>query len=191
VNSDSALLPRSLWALNCWWRGSGAVATAALAGIATLIAAVWAGHSAVQARATRAGLAVQLAALRAEASAAGTVASPPAADFTAELPATVSPAAALEVIQGAAARLAVRVESVQVQEVSASPERLGRAELAITARAGYADLKRWLAEMTERLPASTVSRLQMQLVEGTAQVEARLTLVVWSRPATTAELVRR
>jgi Type II secretion system (T2SS), protein M subtype b len=95
------------------------------------------------------------------------------------------------VVQGAAERAAVAVESVQVQELAATPERLGRLELSINARGSYANLKRWLAEMTERLPASTVLRLQMQRPDGAADVEARFTLVVWSQPLNASLVERR
>jgi Type II secretion system (T2SS), protein M subtype b len=110
------------------------------------------------------------------------------ADFTANLPATVAPAIALDVVQGAATRAAVAVETVLVQEYAPSPERLGRTELAVTARGSYANLKRWLAELTERLPATTVSRLQLQRgADAAADIEARLTLVAWSQPVVVAE----
>jgi Type II secretion system (T2SS), protein M subtype b len=179
-----------VWAVSRWWHGPGAFTTALVLSVVALTLVAWAWHGAAQARAARTEVETQLAGLRAERAAAPAGTGASASDFTAALPVTASPALALEVVQSAALRATVRVESAQVQEFAASPERLGRVELALTARGAYANVKRWMAEVTERVPASTVSRLQLQRTEGAPEVEARLTLVVLSQP-TTASLERR
>jgi HAMP domain-containing protein len=185
------LFKRALvWAVSRWWHGPGAFTTALVLSVAALLLAAWAWRGAAQARTARTEVETQLARLRAERPVAFTATHASASDFTATLPVTASPALALEVVQSAALRATMRVGSAQVQEFAASTERLGRVELALTARGAYANVKRWMAEVTERVPASTVSRLQLQSMEGGAEVEARLTLVVWSQP-TTASLERR
>jgi Type II secretion system (T2SS), protein M subtype b len=192
MHSESSTARAFVWAFDRWWHGVGAITTATALGFASLILAAWAGHGTMLARATRTGLEAQVATLRVGAPLVPIAAAAPlAADFSADLPATTAPASALEVVQGAAARAAVVVASVQLQELAASPERFGRIELSIQARGGYANLKPWLAEVIERVPASTVLRLQMQRAEGAADIEARFTLVVWSRPLATAALERR
>jgi Type II secretion system (T2SS), protein M subtype b len=188
MTTESSALRVSLWTVSRWWHGPGALTVSAVCGVASLVLAGWTWQAAAEARATRAGLESQLVALRHEQPAVLPLVNTSTADFTAHLPATVAPAIALNVVQGAATRAAVMVEAVQVQEYAPSPERLGRTELAMTVRGSYANLKRWLAELTARLPASTVSRLQLQRsADAAADIEARLTLVAWSQPAVAAE----
>jgi hypothetical protein len=121
-------------------------------------------------------------------SAAAPASSVPAstADFTVRLPPTPSASTALEIVQDAASRATVSVISGQVQETPPTAERLGRAELAIVVRGSYANLKLWLAEVLQRQQGATVSRLQLQRVDGTTDVEARLSLVLWSQAARAA-----
>jgi Type II secretion system (T2SS), protein M subtype b len=172
------------WAVSRWWHGAGAFTTAVVLSFASLTLLAWAWHGAIEARAVRTEAETQLERLRNERPVAFAATGASASDFTATLPVAASPVLALEVVQSAASRASVRVESAQVQEFSASTERLGRVELALNARGAYANVKRWLAEVTERVPASTVSRLQLQRTEGGPEVEARLTFVVWSQPTT-------
>lgn len=152
-------------------------------GVVACLAVAWSWQASQRARVTQAALAAQLSDMQSAQRAAPPAAATSATDFTANLPPATSPAPALAVVQSAAASASVTVEAAQVQEFAASIERLGRAELSLTARGSYANLKRWMAEVTERVPASTLSRLQLQRAEGAADVEARLTVVVWSRPA--------
>jgi hypothetical protein len=184
MNTESSPLRVLLWTARRWWHGPGALTVTAVCGVASLVLAGWAWQAAGHARVTRATPESQLLALRNEPPAVPLAVNTSTADFTAHLPATVAPTIALDVVQGAATRAAVAVQAVLVQEYAPSPERLGRTELAMTARGSYANLKRWLAELTERVPASTVSRLQLQRgVDAAADIEARLMLVVWSQPA--------
>jgi hypothetical protein len=104
-------------------------------------------------------------------------------DFTAKLRASHSPDGIVEVIQSAAARAGVTLASVQVQEHVGAPDRLGRIELPMTLQGPYPAIKRCITETLDRLSSATVARLQWQRLEGTAETEARVQLVVWSAPA--------
>jgi Type II secretion system (T2SS), protein M subtype b len=171
------------WAIERWWHGPGARHAAVVAGVAAALLTAWAWQGAVQERSARTALESRLAAPPGAAPPMLTArVTEPVADFTTTLPASISPAQALEVVQSAAARAKVVIDAIQVQEAAPTVQRLGRAEVSITARGSYADLKRWLAEATDRLPAATVSRLQMLRADSAAEVEARLVLVVWARP---------
>lgn len=92
----------------------------------------------------------------------------------------------MAVVQDAAHRSGVSIESTQMHESAPTGERLGRGDLIIAARGPYSALKRSLAEILDRAPAATVSQLQMQRAVGAADLEARVTLRVWSRPAALA-----
>jgi hypothetical protein len=184
---ESTTRATSVWVLRRWWHGSGAVQMAIAVSAAALTAVAFAFHASMQTRNTTLLLEEQLHAMHSM-SAAASASSVPAstADFTMRLPATSTASSALEIVQGAAGRAAVSVVSEQVQETPHSVERLGRAELAIVVRGSYANLKLWLAEVLQRQPGATVSRLQLQRVDGTTDVEARLSLVLWSQAARVA-----
>jgi hypothetical protein len=184
MNIDAMAVRRIRWVVARWWHGPGARMSVWVLGLCAALAAVAAWHAALQAGAERDAVASEVAVLRSQppAPAAVSKADARAGDFTATLPAKASAAQALEVLQSAAARTQVAVESVQVQDMPATEERLGRVELVVTARGSYADLKRWLAEVTERVPGSTIARLQLQRQEGTPQVQAQLVVVAWSQP---------
>jgi hypothetical protein len=183
MNAESVSARSLLWSSSRWWNGSGPLALATTLGVAACLAAAWMWQASQRARATQATLTAQLTDTQHAQRAAPPAAAASAADFTTDLPLAASPAQALAVVQSAAASASVTVDAVQVQGFAASTERLGRAELSLTARGSYANLKRWIGEVTERIPASTLSRLQLQRAEGAADVEARLTVMVWSRPA--------
>jgi hypothetical protein len=188
MNIDAPALRRIRWELARWWHGPGARASVGVLAVCAALAAAVAWRGAQHARAERDGLAAQVAALRST-QAPPTVpdkAAATPADFTARLPVSASAAQALEALHTAAARTQVAMDSVQVQESPPAPDRLGRVELSVLARGGYADLKRWLAEVTERVPASTVARLQLQRDERGAQLQAQVLLIAWSRPAAAA-----
>ena len=116
-------------------------------------------------------------------------ASPEMRDFTASLGGPQPADRLLQVVQGAAARASVTLTSLQVQEHSATPERLGRTDLPLVLQGHYPAIKRCLGEVLDRIPSAAVARLQWQRSEGSADTEARVQLVVWSAP-TAASAVR-
>ncbi len=86
-----------------------------------------------------------------------------------------------------AARMArVVIRRVEATRVPPSATELGRLQLAVVAEGSYADLKRWMAEWTARLPAATISQLRLQRPESTPTTVPMLewsgTVTVWSRP---------
>jgi hypothetical protein len=180
--------PAVCWAWGRLWRRGGAANLAALGAVATLLLAGTLGAAAWQARLA---LRVQQEASAASTAAADTPWMPPAPvfaapEFTAGLSATPSTPAAMAVVQDAAERAGVSIDSVQVQASAPTGERLGHSDLSITVRGPYAALKRWLADVTGRVPAGTVLQLQIERTAAATDLEARVTLRVWARAAAEA-----
>lgn len=177
----------SVWVIRRWWHASGAVQMAIAGSAAALTTVAFAFHASIQTRNATLLLEQQLHAMGSMSAATSAPSAPAStADFTVRLPPTPSASTALEIVQDAASRAAVSVVSEQVQETSPNAERLGRAELAIVVRGSYANVKLWLAEVLQRQRGATVSRLQLQRVDGTPDLEARLSLVLWSQAARAA-----
>jgi hypothetical protein len=103
-------------------------------------------------------------------------------DFTARLPSSTSSQSVLEIAQSAVQKTSMTITAIQVHERPSATDRLGRTELSLSIHGSYGSLKRWLSEVTARLPAMTVTRFQLQRIENAPEVEARLTLSAWSRP---------
>lgn len=175
------------WALRAGWhqgslRTGLAVSALALSAGACMLAGAWyrstqREESALQAQWARsAGTALPVTATDEN----------PGRDFTASLGAVQASEHLVAVIQSAAARARVTLASVQVQEQATTPDRLGRTELPLVLRGRYPAIKRCLAEILDRIPHTTVARLQWQRVEGVAESEARVQLVAWFAPAAAA-----
>jgi hypothetical protein len=103
-------------------------------------------------------------------------------DFTFDLRAPLPPAHLADLVSGAAARNGVVVSIMQINEVAAALDRLGRSEIALAFQGSYPAVKQTLAEMQDRWPSATVARLQWRRADNAEQTEARVQLVVWSRP---------
>lgn len=172
-----------LWTLRSHWhtgslRAWAAVAALVLSTLACVLAGLWYRNAQRQeaiaqeqlSRTNRAALPIAVA----PASTAN--------DFTATLGLAPPPERLVNVIQGAAARAGVTMASVHVQERPAAPDRLGRTEVPIVLQGMYPAIKRCLAEILDRIPHATVARLQWQRMEGAADTEVRVQLVVWSAP---------
>jgi hypothetical protein len=177
------------WVLSHWWyagRGGFCIAAAVsslivAAGVGVLYLSGHARLELVPLESRRASLREQNSVQpNASIAAASIAAQQP--NFTEGLPSSLSGSSALDIIQSAADRATVVVASAQLQESASTTERLGRAELSIATRSTYANAKRWIAEVMERKPAATVSRLQLQRAEGSTDIEARVTFVLSSRP---------
>ncbi len=80
----------------------------------------------------------------------------------------------------------VVIRRIEITQVPPSTAELGRLQLAVVAEGGYADLKRWMAEWSARLPAATISQLRLQRPDSAPGVAPVLewsgTVTVWSRP---------
>jgi hypothetical protein len=172
------------WAAGRWWHDGGGAAKVALAAcVLPLLVLGWALHAARVARATQGALEDEWRASREALVVTAVPDVPEKRDFAAFLPVHAGSAEALGIVNDAAQRSAVAITAQQVQVLAPTPERLGRTELAIVTRGSYAAVKQWLGEVTDRLPASTLARLQLQRAEGMPELEAHATVVVWSRPA--------
>ncbi len=177
----------TLWRWTCsrWWHHGGAATLAMLgAAMALLLGSIFGMAAlrtwqALQDKREQIGLRTSVDDVRVHPPESSPI------DFTIGLPrmqASLVPRA-MTVVQDAAQRAGVAIESMQVKESAPTVERLGSGELNIVARGSYAALKRWLAEIVDRVPASTVPRLQLQRAAGVPDLEARITLRAWSRPA--------
>jgi Type II secretion system (T2SS), protein M subtype b len=103
-------------------------------------------------------------------------------DFTFYLRSPIPPAHLADLVSGAAARNGVVVSIMQINEVAAAHDRLGRSEIALAFQGSYPAVKQTLAELQDRWPSATVARLQWRRADNAEQTEARVQLVVWSRP---------
>jgi hypothetical protein len=104
------------------------------------------------------------------------------ASFVDRLPLAPEAFDALRIVESAAQRHAVSVSSQHVQRMTPLPERLGRVDVTVAAQGRYADVKSFLAEVSDRVVASTIARLRLQRIEDRPGIELRLTLSVWSQP---------
>lgn len=112
----------------------------------------------------------------------------PAVDFARSLGAAPLAAHVVQHLQRACAEAGVSLVSVQASEHAASVERLGRLELAVQLRGGYAGSKQALKQAIERFPGMTVQRLRLRRGALPGEVETQLTLSLWSAPLLTAEV---
>jgi hypothetical protein len=90
-------------------------------------------------------------------------------------------------LEQAARALDVIIRRIEVAQVPPSATELGRLQLAVVAEGTYADLKRWMAEWTARLPSATIAQLRLQRAESAAETQPLLewsgSITVWSRPS--------
>ena len=177
-----------IWATRGWWFRCGARQMAALGVVLTLAPFVCAGYALMESvrRKPPALSTINDVTSTREPVTESPSQAAPLRDFTARLPGVVDSSVAFSVVQSAAQRAEVAVTSVQTQEALPTSERLGRVELSVTLRGEYAAVKQWLTEVATRLGSLTLSRMQLQRVEGTSGIEARVIITVWSQAAANA-----
>lgn len=110
------------------------------------------------------------------------VAAAPAADFTHRLHATVALDPVLRELQRSSQAAGVAFASVSSSIRAAAPDVLGRAELTVTMRGKYPDIKTVLSDIQSRFPHLVLPRLALRRVSSPNDIEARVDLLLLARP---------
>lgn len=173
------------WEIGRWWyyRGPAHLAWAAALVAAALLAGLLVVDRRLQAQ--RTALEATLARMPVPAAASGVAhheTPSTVSDFTAGLPASPIGPQAMASIQRAATTSGLMLNTVQLQEVAPTAERLGQVEVTIAARGDYGIFKRWLAEFMRQQPSATLAHLRLQSAVNGAGLDISARLRVWSRP---------
>ncbi len=116
----------------------------------------------------------------AQAAAASAVPAEP--DFAQRLPDAPALEPVYAELQRSSQAAGVAVSSVTSSFRDATLQTLGRAELSVTLRGKYADIKTVLAEVRSRYPGLLLQRLSLRRLTSPTDVEARLDLLLLTRP---------
>jgi hypothetical protein len=168
--------------LNTW--ASWAVLMLATAGVAA--GSLWSGH---QARQALAALATSQRAVPLPESAPTQRPPPPAGDFTHDLKPFNEAHRVIAELRRACASAGVVVQALSVGDHPPTPQELGRVELTLTLRGGYAATKQLLKALADRYDTSlSVRSLHMRrLDDAGATLESQLSLAVWAAPTAPAD----
>lgn len=110
----------------------------------------------------------------------------PKQDFTQSLPLEPQVHAVLQELQRSTQARGVVLTSVSTAMVEATPQRLGRVSFAVILQGSYAPLKGVLADLLDRYANLAVQGLTLQRRGTPLDVEARLELLLLSRPLAVA-----
>lgn len=107
-----------------------------------------------------------------------------AADFTERLPTAPDVQALVLNLQRSSKALGVVLTAVAVNTTDASPQVLGRSALSVTLQGSYPHLKSVIAESMDRFSNLMLQHLTVQRRASTMDLEARVDLVLLTRPTT-------
>lgn len=155
-----------------------------------IAAAAWGAWAGLNWRTQAVDLHLQTSSLLA--AAASSPATPPPTDFTANMGLPTPSGQFLHMLDGAATRAGASVAAVTVSERPASPNELGRTELAVQLTGSYAATRQVLQELHDRLPALQVRQLKLQAAsaQGPA-LQASVLWSLWSAPQVAPSAVGR
>lgn len=114
----------------------------------------------------------------------------PQPDFAQRLGAPLPASQIAHELQRACAQAGVQLVSMQAQQRDPSAEQLGRLELTLSLRGGYAGSKHVIKQVVERFGNLTVQRLRMRRGAATNDVETQVILSLWSAPLVASGEVR-
>lgn len=173
--------PQASFKLAC----AGAALLAALA----LVCGAWAWHVHQQAQvAETAGAALAAELLQVQAATAGQVRASAALHPALGLGPEPDSSWVVARMEQAARQTGVFVRRFELTRLPASPQELGRLQIALVAQGDYASLKHWMFEWGSRLPTATVSQLRLERPDSTSLsapvLEWSGVVTVWSQPMT-------
>lgn len=105
-----------------------------------------------------------------------------APNFAEVVPAAVLIDPIVSQFQRSGAELGVGFVSVAVAERAPTPQTLGRVQLSVMLRGSYSNIKSVLAEAFDRHPQLILERLTMRRITAPADLEARVDLLLVTRP---------
>lgn len=107
---------------------------------------------------------------------------PPRADFAQRLPDVADVQPVLATLQRAAATAGVVMVGVQLTRRAASSEQLARADMTVSMRGGYPQLKLALAEVLGHHPNATLAHWAMRRTAPAEPLEATVVIGIWAAP---------
>jgi hypothetical protein len=111
------------------------------------------------------------------------------ADFAQGLPVTVPFYQVIRELQRSSSGIAIELVNFSSDSRKATREKLGRVELTVTLRGAYPKLKAVLAETLDRFPQLIAHRLALRRAATPTDLEARVDLVLLSRPLPDARAI--
>ena len=161
-----------------WARWAGVVLLSALLASAAVL---WRQHAERHAQASLVSLETLQTALRAspEPPAAGTTR---AQDYAIQLPTFAAVEPIVRDLQRFSASEGVTLASLDASARAATPQSLGRTEIAVTLRGEYPKLKATLAQVLDRYPHLVLQKMNLRRVSGQTALEGNVSLLLLSRP---------
>ena len=108
---------------------------------------------------------------------------PVVTDFVRRLPEAAQVQPVVAELQRSSSGASATLGGVQLQQRAATPEQLGRAELTVSLRGSYPNLKRVLAETLDRFPNLTLRRIHLRRTAAPTELEASVVLGLWGSAA--------